>query len=88
MQKTVALADARLKIDHNPWYVPHYTPSIQQQSTLSKQNLIETSTEPRYKERSVFMKKVNNQNLWNLGMGSQKSMNLPLYINIGFQQRD
>ena len=36
IDKANGIADARIKIDHSHWYVPHYTPSIQQQSTLSK----------------------------------------------------
>ena len=61
--KTSVTADARIKRDHIHWYVPHYTPSIQQQSTLSNQILSQTATDFRYVERSVFMKEVINQNL-------------------------
>ena len=64
------------------------TPSIQQQSILSKQILSGTPTELRYVERSVFMKKVNNQNLSNFELGSQENMNVPIWIIIGFQQQD
>ena len=88
IDKAVGIADARIRIDHIHWYVPHYTPSIQQQSTLSKQILNKTPTELRYVERSVFMKEVNNQNLWNFELGSHENMNVPIWINIGFQQRD
>ena len=35
--KAAALADASIKIDHIHWYIPNYTPSIQQQSILSTQ---------------------------------------------------
>ena len=63
--KANGVADARVRIDHIHWYVPHYTPSIQQQSTLCKQILSKTPTELRYVERSVFMKEVSNQNRWN-----------------------
>ena len=63
IDKANGIADARIRIDHIHWYVPHYIPSIQQQSTLSKQILSKTPTELRYVERSVFMKEVNNQNL-------------------------
>ena len=45
-------------------------------------------TKLRYVERSVFMKEVNNQNLWKFGLGSQESMHAPFWIIIGFQQRD
>ena len=88
IDKANGIADARIKIDHIHWYVPHYTPSIQQQSNLSKQILSKTPTELRYVERSVFMKEVNNQNVWNFEMGSHENMNVPIWIVIGFQQRD
>ena len=45
-------------------------------------------TELRYVERSVFMKKLKNQNLWNFDLGSQENMNVPIWIIIGFQQQD
>ena len=88
IDKAGAIAEARIRIDHIHWYVSHYTPSIQQQSTLSKQILSKTPTELRYVERSVFMKEVNNQNLWNFELGSHENMNVPIWIIIGFQQRD
>ena len=88
IDKAGGIADARIRIDHIHWYVPHYTPSIQQQSTLSKQILSKTPTEFIYVERSVFMKEVNNQNLWNFELGSHENMNVPIWIFIGFQQRD
>ena len=88
IDKVNGIADARIKNDHIHWYVPHYTPSIQQQSTLSKQISIKTPTELRYVERSVFMKEVNNQNVWNFELGSHENINVPIWIIIGFQQRD
>ena len=33
------------------------------------------------------MKEVNNENLSNFELGSQKIMNVPLWISIAFQQR-
>ena len=66
----------------------HYTPSIQKQSILSKQILSETHTELRYVERSVFMKEVNNQKLWNFELGTQENVNVPIWIIIGFKQQD
>ena len=88
VNKAGGIADARIRIDHIHWYVPHYTPSIQQQSLLSKQILSKTPTELRYVERSVFMKEVTSQNLWNFELGSHENMNMPIWIIIGFQQRD
>ena len=88
IDKVVGIADARIKIDFIHLYVPHYTPSIQQQSILSKQVLIKTPTELRYVERSVFMKEVNNQNPWSFKLRSQESMKVPIWFIIRFQQQD
>ena len=88
IDKAGGFADARIRIDHIHWYVPHYTPSIQQQSTFSKHILSKTPTELRYVERSVFMKEVNNQNLWNFELGSHENMNVTIWVIIGFQQQD
>ena len=34
------------------------------------------------------MKEVNNRNVWNSELGSHENMNVPIWIIIGFQQRD
>ena len=86
--QVTGIADARIKTDHIHWYIPHYIPSMQQQAIRSKQILYKTPTELRYVERSVFMKEVNNQNIWNFELDSQESMNVPKWIIIGFQQQD
>ena len=44
--------------------------------------------ELRSLEWSVCMKEVNNQNLWIFGLSSQESMNVLIWIIVGFQQRD
>ena len=88
MHNPVALADSRNKIDHFQSYLPQCTRSIPQQVILSEQTLSKTPTELRYNERSVFMKEVNNQNQWTFEVGSQENMIVPIWIIIGFQQRD
>ena len=45
-------------------------------------------TELRYVERSVFMKEVNTKNLWSFELGTHENMNVPIWIIVGFQQRD
>ena len=40
IDKVAGIADARIKLDHIHWYVPPYTPSIQQQNVLFNQNEI------------------------------------------------
>ena len=55
---------------------------------MSNQFLKKTPTELRFIERSVLTKEVKNQNLWNIELGSQESMNVLKWIIKGFQQRD
>ena len=86
--KTESIADTRIKIDHIHWYVPHYTPFIQQQGILSEQNIRKPPTELQYIDRSVFFsKEINIQNLWNFEVGSQEIMNVLISIIVRFQQR-
>ena len=88
IDKVDGIADARIKNDHIHWYVPQYIPSMQQQAIMSKQILNKTPTELRYIERSIFVKEFGNQNIWNFELGSQESMNVPIWIIIRFQQQD
>ena len=88
LNKAEAIANARIEIVYNHWYVPHYTRSIPQQGILSKQILSKTPTDLGYIEPSVSMKGVKNQNLWNFELGSQGSILVPVWINVSFQQRD
>ena len=62
IDEAAGIADARTKADHIHWYVPHYTPSVQQQDIVFEQILNKTPTELRYVEGFVFMKEVKNQN--------------------------
>ena len=54
IDKVSGFADAKIKIDHIHWYVPHYTRSMSQQAIMSGQILNNKATELRYVERSVF----------------------------------
>ena len=88
LNKGNAINIGKIKINAIEWYVPHYTPSIQQQSILSKQIINKTPTEINYPERSVFMKEVNTQNFWSFELGTQEGINIPTWIFVGFQQND
>ena len=55
LDKAVGIADARLKIDHRHWCVPHYTPFIPEQVILFKQFWRKTPTERRYIDWFVFL---------------------------------
>ena len=77
----------KVKINAIEWYVPHYTASMSQQTLLSNQIVNKIPTELKYIERSIFMKEVNTQNLWNFELGTQEGINVPIWIILGFQQR-
>ena len=88
LNKGNAINNGKIKINAIEWYVPHYTPSIQQQSILSKQIINKTPTQIQYPERSVFMKEVNTQNFWTFELGTQEGINIPTWIFVAFQQND
>ena len=88
LKKRNAINNAKYKINAKEWYVPHYTPSMQQQSILSKQIINKTPTQIQYPERSVFMKEVNTQIFWTFELGTQEGINIPIWIFVVFQQND
>ena len=88
LNKANAINNGKIRINAIEWYVPHYTPSMQQQSILSKQILNKTHTQIQYPERSVFMKEVNTQNFWSFELGTQEGINIPTWIFVAFQQND
>ena len=88
LKKGNAINNGKIKINAIEWYIPHYTPSIQQQSILSKQILNKTPTENKYPERSVFMKEVNTQCVWTFELGTQEGINIPTWVFVAFQQND
>ena len=88
LNKVDATVLGKVKINAIEWYVPHYTASMSQQAVLSNQIVNKIPTELQYIERSVFMKEINTQNLWNFELGTQEGINVPIWIIIGFQQQD
>ena len=88
LNKAKAINLGKIKINALEWYVPHYTPSMQQQSILSDQILNKKPTQIQYPERSVFMKEVNTQNFWTFELGTQEGINIPTWIFVAFQQND
>ena len=88
LNKDNAVADARVKINSLDWYVPHYSPDLEEYNKLMTQIKKITPTQLNYIERSVFMKEVNTQNLWTFDLGSQEGINVPIWIFVAFQQND
>ena len=88
LNKDNAINNDKIKINAIEWYVPHYSPSMQQQSILSKQILSKTPTQIQYPIKSVIMKEVNTQNFWTFELGTQEGINIPTWIFVAFQQND
>ena len=88
LNKARGINNGKIKINAIERYIPHYTPSMQQQSILSKQVLNKTPTRIQYPERSVFMKEVNTQNFWCFELRTQEGINIPTWIFVAFQQND
>ena len=83
-----AVAIGRVKINSLDWYVPHYSPNLEEYTNLMTQIKKHTPTLLHYPERSVFMKEVNTQNLWSFELGTQEGINVPIWIFVAFQQSD
>ena len=88
LNKDNAVANGRIKINSLDWYVPHYSPNLEEYTKLMNQIKKNTPTLLHYPERSVFMKEVNTQNLWTFELGTQECINVPIWIFVAFQQND
>ena len=88
LKKENTVSNAKIKINALKWYVPHYTPSIDQQAILFKQIKDNTPTQLHYPEISVFMKEINTQKNWTFELGTQEGINVPIWVYVVFQQTD
>ena len=76
------------KINSLEWYVPHYTPSLNEYKKLMTQIKQKTPTNLHFPESSVFMKEIFTQNFWTFELGTQESINVPIWVSVVFQQMD
>ena len=88
LNKDNAVANGRVKINSLDWYVPHYSPNLEEYNKLMTQIKKNSPTLLHYPERSVFMKEVNTQNLWTFELGTQEGINVPIRIFVAFQEND
>ena len=88
LNKDNAVANGRVKINSLDWYVPHYSPNLEEYNKLMTQIKKNSPTLLHYPERPVFMKEVNTQNLWTFELGTQEGINVPIWIFVAFQQND
>ena len=57
-----AVADAKIEISGKDWFVPHYTPSIEQKAILCEQILSKIPKQRQYVTKTSFIKVVNTTN--------------------------
>ena len=81
-----ATNNTKIKINALEWYVPHYTPSLEDYNKLTNQITKKTPTNLHYPEKSVFMEEVNTQSFWTFELGVQEGINVPIWIYVVFQQ--
>ena len=86
LNKGNAINNGKNEIIGIEWYVPHYTPSLDQYRVLMKQIVDKTPKQLRYPERSVFMKEVNTQNLWTFELGTQEGL-VSLFGHLQFSDK-
>ena len=76
LNKNNATANAKIKINGIEWYIPHYSPSLEEYTKLQTQIKLKTPTNLHYHEKSVFMKEVNTQNFWTFELGTEEGVNV------------
>ena len=80
LNKDNAVGNGRVKINSLDWYVPHYSPNLEECNKLMTQIKKNHQTLLHYPERSVIMKEVKTQNLWTFELGTQEGINVPIWI--------
>ena len=88
LNKDGATNNAKIKINAMEWYVPHYTPSLEEYNKLMNKIVRKTPTNLHYSKKSVFLKQGNTQNFWTCELGTQEGVNVPVWIPVVFQQKD
>ena len=86
LNKDNAVANGWVRINSLNWYIPHFSPNLEEYTKLMTQIKKKTPTQLNYIERSVFMKEVKTQNLWTFELGTQEGINVPIWIFLAFQQ--
>ena len=88
LNKEKAINSAKIKSISFDLYMPHYTPSPEQQTILSEQIVNKTPTELQFTEGSGFMKQANTQKLRTIEIITQEGIKVPLWIIVRCQQSD
>ena len=77
---------AKIVIKDIGWYIPHFTPNLENQHFMMDQLLNKDSTEIYYMERIVFRKDVNTNNIRSFDLGNSGE-STPIFAIVGFKDR-
>ena len=77
---------AKINIKDISWYIPHYTPSMENQQLVMDQILDKDPTELYYMER-IFRKDVNTNNNWTFELGNSGE-STSTFVIVAFQARN
>ena len=78
---------AKVVIKDIGWYIPHFTPSLENQQIVMDQLLNKDPTELYYIERTVYRKDVNTNNNWTFDLGTSGE-STPTFVIVSFQARN
>ena len=78
---------AKIVIKDIGWHIPHFTPSLENQQTMTYQLLNKNPTELYYMERIIFRKDVNTNKNWTFDLGNS-GKSTPTFLIVGFQARN
>ena len=78
----------RVILDDISWYVSHYTPKISNQNLMLGHIVSIAATQLLYIKRSSFTKDVTIENNWAFKLGVVDGIDFPIYVIVGFMQRE
>ena len=85
--RTAGVDAAKVVIKYIGWYIPHFTPSLENQHFVMDQLLNKDPTELFYTERVVFRKDVNTNNSWTFNL-RKSGESKPNFVIVEFQARN
>ena len=78
---------AKVVIKDFGWYIPHFTPTLENQQIVMDQLLNKDPTELYYIERTFYRKDVNTNNNWTFDLGTSGE-STPTFVIVSFQVRN
>ena len=84
--RTTGVDAAKLVVKDNGWYIPQYTPSLENQQNMMDQLLNKDPTGLYYMERIVSRNDVNTNNNWIFDLGNSGE-STPTFVIVDFQAK-